>query len=85
MSQPRPGEQTPDNATHHPGWDAWVDAYAERVWARLGPSCGSTKEASELFQLVWLRLEQVTRDGDSPDDISSWIRLQLDEHLDRTT
>ncbi len=59
-------------------WDAAVTLHASDVWRRARAACPSRRDALEVFQLVWLRLELATRDGQSPEHLSEWLMQEVD-------
>jgi hypothetical protein len=64
-------------------WDAAVDLYASEVWKQARTGSPSTRDAMEVFQLVWLRLELVTRDGPAPEQLSDWLLQEVDQECSR--
>ncbi len=59
-------------------WDAAVALHASDVWRRARAASPSRRDALEVFQLVWLRLELATRDGQSPEHLSEWLIQEVD-------
>src|SRR3954447_4211054 len=54
-------------------WGSIVERYAEQAWAVARRQCSSSREAAEVCQLVWLRLEQNVRCHGLPSDPAAWL------------
>jgi hypothetical protein len=64
-------------------WDGAVDLYASEVWKRARTGSPSSRDAMEVCQLVWLRLELVTRDNPAPEHLSDWLLQEVDQECSR--
>ena len=59
-------------------WDATVELYASDVWKRARNGSTSGLDAMEVFQLVWLRLELLTRTDPAPEHLCDWLLQEVD-------
>jgi DNA-directed RNA polymerase specialized sigma24 family protein len=54
-------------------WNAAVDTHAAAIWEIVRRRTSSVNEAAELSQLIWLRLELATRNGERMDDLAEYL------------
>jgi hypothetical protein len=66
-------------------WSEAVDAWGAILWGHVRARSSSAREAAEVFQLVWLRLELETRSDGLPADLLAWLLRQVTLECERAT